>query len=76
MGASADVTVHDVTGRTVARLRPAASAAGGHGSASRTQTFHWDGRDAKGVPLARGVYFVRTSGGGAAASAKFVHLGG
>jgi hypothetical protein len=74
-GASTNVTVHDVTGRTVARLSRAGSGAGGHGSASRIETLHWDGRDDHGGSLARGVYFVHTSGGGAAASAKFVHLG-
>ena len=66
-GAPVRAAVYDVTGRRVASLVDAA--------ASGPRTFHWDGRDDSGEPLARGVYFVRVMAGGAVASAKVAHLG-
>jgi hypothetical protein len=46
------LTVHDVAGRTVATLCRGAFPAGRH-------AVRWEGRDARGRPLAAGVYFVR-----------------
>ncbi|MBZ0270343.1 T9SS type A sorting domain-containing protein [bacterium] len=50
------VAVHDVAGRRVAKLQDAFAPAGTH-------RVTWDGRDARGVRLAAGVYFVRLTAG-------------
>jgi len=46
------VDVHDATGRHVATLVDAVQTAGGHAAV-------WDGRNARGEPVASGVYFYR-----------------
>lgn len=46
------LTVHDVAGRRVREIESGEAAAGPREAA-------WDGRDARGRPLAAGVYFVR-----------------
>ena len=52
-----DVGVFDVAGRRVATLTHGELEAGMH-------PLTWDGRDARGVPAHRGVYFVRARGEG------------
>ncbi len=59
----ARVAVHDVTGRQVALLADHSFAAG------RTE-LPWDGLDRDGRSLAPGVYFIRLTGAGYAASGK------
>ncbi len=59
------VTVHDMTGRTVAAL-----ADGWHGAGPCK--VEWDGRNGLGTVLAPGLYFVRMEGGGDVLSAKLV----
>jgi hypothetical protein len=59
------MAVYDAAGRQVARLEDGPFAAG-----ARETT--WDGRDAGGLRLAPGVYLVRLSGDGFAASRKVV----
>lgn len=61
-GRDARLSVHRVTGQTVARLRPAAGA----------RSVTWDGRNDRGEPMPAGVYFVRCEGrtGGAARVVK------
>ncbi|MGD8396382.1 MAG: FlgD immunoglobulin-like domain containing protein, partial [Candidatus Eiseniibacteriota bacterium] len=55
-GGRPTLTIHDVAGRLVRRLGvPATGAAAGG-----LQELVWDGRDARGRPLAAGHYFVRT----------------
>ncbi|MBM3316334.1 MAG: carboxypeptidase regulatory-like domain-containing protein [Candidatus Eisenbacteria bacterium] len=60
-------SVHDVSGRRVRELLAGPLAAGGHALA-------WDGRDAKGRPVAPGVYFLRATAGEAALTRQFVIL--
>jgi len=55
-GASARVTVHDVTGRRVATLWDGVAPAGAN-------RFAWPGRDAHGAPLAPGVYLIHAEVG-------------
>ncbi len=59
------VTVHDVSGRLVARLVDGPRARGVHELA-------WDGRDAGGRRFASGVYFVRMEQGGSTLVRKVV----
>jgi hypothetical protein len=49
---AAELVVHDVAGRTVRRLPMAVG----------TRAVRWSGRDAGGMPVAAGVYFVRLTG--------------
>ncbi len=51
-GAATRVTVRDVRGRLVRTLTPGVGAT----------SVDWDGRDARGMPLAMGVYFARIEG--------------
>jgi len=51
-----DLTVYDAAGRVVRRLAGGERGAGHH-------TARWDGRDAYGLRLASGVYFVRLTAG-------------
>ena len=62
-----DVSVYGISGALVATLFHGPSEAG-----SRTVT--WSGRDARGRSVSSGVYFVRLSAGGAAATRKIVLL--
>lgn len=64
------VTVRDVRGRAVYRF----SAAAGGGAQSGVQTFHWDGRDARGVQMPAGIYFVNVDAGVLGRQTKFVLL--
>jgi hypothetical protein len=50
---AAELRVHDVTGRSLATLRPAPGAG----------SVFWDGRDDRGEALPTGVYFIRRMGG-------------
>ena len=59
------MAVYDAAGRQVARLEDGPFAAG-----ARETT--WDGRDARGLRLAPGIYLVRLSGEGFAASRKVI----
>ena len=52
-GASVRITIYAVSGRRVAELRNGAEPGGEH-------TARWDGRDARGVRAAAGIYFVKT----------------
>lgn len=70
-GVAARAGVYDVGGRKVADLRASASGA----SSAARRTLRWNGRDDAGVPLARGIYFVRAEVAGRVAGAKLVHLG-
>jgi hypothetical protein len=70
-GATARAAIYDVGGRKVADLRAGAPDAL---SGSR-RTLRWNGRDDAGVPLARGIYFVRAEVAGRVAGAKLIHLG-
>lgn len=51
------LTVHDISGREVARLTDGVSTSGRH-------TLNWDGHSADGSRLPAGVYFVRLTAGG------------
>lgn len=57
------MTIHDVTGRQVTTLVDAAYEVG-------RLELAWDGRDASGTPVARGVYFGRVETGRGAFTAK------
>jgi hypothetical protein len=70
-GATARAAIYDVGGRKVADL---GAGAPGAFSGSR-RTLRWSGRDDAGVPLARGIYFVRAEVAGRVAGAKLAHLG-
>ena len=64
--AKADVAIYDVLGR---RLRQLTSA-----DRNGSQSLQWDGRDAKGVPVGSGIYFVRATQAGHVAKLKLVVL--
>jgi hypothetical protein len=70
-GVGARAAVYDVAGRKVADL----GAGIGGASFGGRRAFRWDGRDASGTPVARGIYFVRAEAGGRVAGAKLAHLG-
>lgn len=63
--AHAELTVHDLAGRRVAR--PFAGPLG-----PGTVTHRWDGADDAGVRLAPGVYFLRLDAGGASVTRRIV----
>ena len=58
------IDVIDLAGRRVARLQSGVLPSGLH-------NFQWDGRDASGRAVARGVYFLRSQSGGHVSSTKF-----
>jgi parallel beta-helix repeat protein len=62
-----NVSVYDVTGRLVRTLVDRTESAGFH-------SVVWDGRDARGAPVASGVYFYRIVAGGFHADRKMVLL--
>lgn len=62
----ARITVHDVQGRLVRRLRD--------GMGSATGEIRWDGRDGGGEAAAPGVYFVRLVGEGGSATLPVVRV--
>ena len=62
------VSIYDVTGRLVRVVLHEESGSG-------SQTVHWDGRDAHGVRVARGTYFVRLQAGSHSTTRKLVFLG-
>jgi len=64
---SARLSVHDVAGRLVRRLDPAAGARG-------FLAVDWDGRASSGERVACGVYFVRLEVDGAVASQRMVFV--
>jgi flagellar hook assembly protein FlgD len=64
---SAAFSIHDVAGRLVRRLDPAAEARG-------LVTVDWDGLSASGERVASGVYFVRLEVDGAVATEKLTLL--
>jgi len=64
---SARLSVHDVAGRLVRRLDPAAGARG-------FLSVDWDGRASSGERVASGVYFVRLEVNGAVATQRMVLL--
>ena len=55
---SIDVSVHDVTGRLLAKLSPGRTV----GSTNTFQAF-WDGRNVRGERMSPGVYFIRVKAG-------------
>jgi len=61
---SVTIDVIDLAGRRVARLQSGVLPSGLH-------NFQWDGRDASGRAVARGVYFLRSQSGGHVSSTKF-----
>jgi photosystem II stability/assembly factor-like uncharacterized protein len=65
--ASADVEVFDASGRRVRRLFAGRAAAG-------DLPLSWDGLDGNGRRVAAGVYFLRATAGGAAATRRLVRL--
>ncbi|MFN8179117.1 MAG: S8 family serine peptidase [bacterium] len=62
-----EITVHDAAGRRVALLAQGERDAGSH-------VIAWDGRDAHGVPVAAGVYFVRLRSAELTATEKIVRV--
>jgi hypothetical protein len=60
-------TVQDIRGRTVYRF-----SAIGAGTNASVRTFHWDGRDARGMQMPAGIYFVRVDAGGLVNRTKLV----
>jgi hypothetical protein len=44
----------------------------GTGTDADARTFHWDGRDARGVQMPAGVYFVKVDAGGLVNRTKLV----
>jgi flagellar hook assembly protein FlgD len=68
MGAGAiEVTIYDVAGRVVRRLRDRADAAG-------IRSIVWDARDAAGRPTPSGTYFYRIDAVGRSARGKVTIL--
>jgi hypothetical protein len=63
----AQITIHDVTGRTVAVLGESAEAAGSHRAT-------WDGRGPRGRPVPAGLYFVRLAWESQVAQQRIVRL--
>jgi hypothetical protein len=61
------LAIYDVRGREVRTLLDANQPAGSH-------QVRWDGRDARGVPAASGVYFYRLSATGFVQTKKMVLL--
>ena len=61
-GTPVQLTIHDLSGRTVRTLTGPA-AAGRH-------VLHWDGRDESGEPVGNGTYLVHLRAGGQRASGK------
>ena len=61
------IVIYDVAGRFVRELMSGPQAAGRHEAL-------WDGTDARGTPLASGVYFVRMSAGSGTYTKKMVLL--
>ncbi len=59
------LTIHDATGRVLAKLVDRAETAGSHAVV-------WDGRDSRGARVAAGVYFSRLESGGAVRSREIV----
>ncbi|OFV81034.1 MAG: hypothetical protein A2W26_08975 [Acidobacteria bacterium RBG_16_64_8] len=60
-------SVQDILGRTVYRFSTV-----GTGADAGVRTFHWDGRDARGVQMPAGVYFVKVDAGGLVNRTKLV----
>jgi flagellar hook assembly protein FlgD len=61
----AEVTIYDVAGRVLRRLRYEDLSPGSH-------RLYWDGRDALGASVASGVYFCRLDLGGGRYSRKML----
>jgi hypothetical protein len=61
------VTIHDVSGRMIARLVDGFEPAGTHGAL-------WNGCDPTGRPAPAGLYVVRLESGGAVATRRITHL--
>jgi hypothetical protein len=61
------ITIHDVSGRTIATLVDAAEAAGSHAA-------HWNGREASGRPAPAGLYVVRLDSGGATLTRRITRI--
>ena len=61
------ITIHDVSGRTVATLVDAAESAGTHAA-------YWNGRDATGRPAPAGLYVVRLDSGGATLTRRITRI--
>ena len=60
-------SVQDIRGRTVYRF-----SADGRGADGGVRTIHWDGRDAHGVQMPAGIYFVQVDAGGLVNRTKLV----
>jgi hypothetical protein len=60
------VTIQDVHGRRVNRFTA------GAGTEPGDRIFHWDGRDARGVAMPAGIYFVRVDAPGHGTRTRFV----
>jgi hypothetical protein len=83
---SVSLTVHDVRGNLVRRILPNAAtpqflAPGRYGRATPTSdagcdpVMSWDGRDANGAAVPRGVYLIRLRAGGDQSIKKAVYQG-
>jgi len=60
-----ELTIHNVAGRTVARLEGGSLPAGRH-------VRHWNGKSDSGEAVAAGVYFLRLRAGGSSTAAKLL----
>lgn len=65
--AEVSLGVYDLSGRLVRELRHGQLAAGRH-------AYAWDGRDRRGVEVARGIYFAALTSGASRVTTKLVRL--
>ena len=65
--AAVAVSIYDVTGRLVRKLRPGRQAAGSH-------TLDWDGLDGHGASLPGGLYLFRINAGGQERACHMIKL--
>ena len=61
------ITIHDVSGRTIATLVDAVEPAG-------SRVARWSGRDASGRPAPAGLYVVRLDSGGATLARRITRI--
>ncbi len=69
--AAATATIYDTRGRRIRTLQPVA-APGTWASSART--FHWDGRDDRGLEAGAGIYFCRMRSGPLTVTGRFARI--